>query len=264
MCVCVLGVSVRVPLRVRALSVCVHVVIGCVWGSSQRGWRLRSGRRLLISALVEQHVGRFSLRERKRVQLHDRNTPVTLTPDTEVSRGVAFNASERRKWSDREESSPQSDPLRQRTRCCRQSNTTFHQLYSCRKLCLFRKSSRMNTCLRYNPRTKIKNHIGLKKKQTDEKWKGTLTHLGNRPSGDKCLRCLLLLSCLLLLEKLAWVTGIKMSEIPAITYSVPLPCLHSGLRQQWGRICRGWPWGCTQTQTCSNPWKGKQFVRKSH
>lgn len=56
--------------------------------------------------------------------------------------------------------------------------------------------------------------------------------------------------------------GVKISGIAAITYSDPLPCLRSGWRQQWGRIRRGWPWGCTQTPTCSNPWKGKVFVRR--
>lgn len=154
LCVCVrvLGVSVRVPLRVRGLSVCVHVVIGCVRGSSQGGWRLRFGRRLLVSALVEQHVGRFSLREEEGTVTRQKHTPDADTWHW----GAAANAPECRKLSDREECSPQSDPLRRRTRCCRQSNTTFHPLYSCRKLCLFRqRRSRMNTCLLCNPRSKI-------------------------------------------------------------------------------------------------------------
>lgn len=148
----VLGVSVRVPLRVRGLSVCVHVVIGCVRGSSQGGWRLRFGRRLLVSALVEQHVGRFSLREEEGTVTRQKHTPDADTWHW----GAAVNAPECRKLSDREECSPQSDPLKRRTRCCHQSNTTFHPLYSCRKLCLFRqRRSRMSTCLLYNPRSKI-------------------------------------------------------------------------------------------------------------
>lgn len=48
------------PFRARGSSVCVHVVVGCFRGSSQRGRRLRFGGGFLVSALIEQHVGCFS------------------------------------------------------------------------------------------------------------------------------------------------------------------------------------------------------------
>lgn len=79
-CVAVGCISACPPRRGRGLSVCVHVVIGCVRGPAEGGRRLRFGRRFLVSALVEQHVGRFSLPEKKRLQLQDRNP--RQTPDT--------------------------------------------------------------------------------------------------------------------------------------------------------------------------------------
>lgn len=86
-CVWLSGASARVPLRARGLSVCVHVVIGCIWGSTEGGRRLRFGGRFLVSALVEQHIGRFCLRERKRIQLHNRNAHLMPTPDAESKEG---------------------------------------------------------------------------------------------------------------------------------------------------------------------------------
>ncbi|MEQ2268793.1 hypothetical protein XENORESO_015178 [Xenotaenia resolanae] len=69
----------------QASSVCVHVVIGCLGSSSQRGrWvGFRAG--FLFSALIEEHVRCFSLQQddRVRVTLHQGH----LTLQTESQEG---------------------------------------------------------------------------------------------------------------------------------------------------------------------------------
>lgn len=78
------------PFHVKGFLVCVHVIISCFWGSSQRGWRLRFGGDVLVSALIEQHVGCFRLQGRTRVGLHKKKTKKKqgyLTPRTESQEG---------------------------------------------------------------------------------------------------------------------------------------------------------------------------------
>lgn len=62
-------------------SVCVHVVVGCFRSSSQRRRWLRFRGDFFVSALIEQHVGCFSLqgegKDRITLQKQGHSTPMT-------------------------------------------------------------------------------------------------------------------------------------------------------------------------------------------
>ena len=77
-CLFAICISVCVPWR-QGSSVCVHAVVGWLRCSSQRGRGLRFGGAFLVSALIEQHVGCFSL---QRDDIGLVYTPTKGTPDT--------------------------------------------------------------------------------------------------------------------------------------------------------------------------------------
>lgn len=76
-------------------SVCVHVVVDCLSGSSQRGWHVRFWGAFLVSALIEEHVGCFSLQQDYRVRV---TLPQSNDEDTWHCRQKAEKAKESSLW----------------------------------------------------------------------------------------------------------------------------------------------------------------------